>query len=72
MSEVKPFIEVYAFDECPDNWRELSTNGGDEDYIVVGSQEDWRVEDMAEKLAVCGYQTVILPDGRAAYITCHS
>lgn len=30
-----PFIKVYEFDNAPSKLRDLSTNGGDEDWIAV-------------------------------------
>lgn len=67
---MKPVAEIYVYDDCPEEWRALSDNGGDEDYIVLGG--GWLAEDIADKIAVCDMQKVELPDGRTAYITCHA
>lgn len=28
------YISIYKWDDAPQMWRDLSTNGGDEDYIA--------------------------------------
>lgn len=74
-SQIKPFIEVHRFDQCPSSWRELSNSGGDEDWIVVVNGYDdygW-AETIAEQIEHGREpQGVLLPDGRPAWICSHA
>ena len=73
-------IQVYPWDKAPEELKELSTNGGDEDWIIVGdSDQGDYVQMLAERLQVCDYQLIQvqlpnladLPSGWVA-ITCHA
>jgi hypothetical protein len=60
--------EVYRYYEAPKRYQ-ISTNGGDEDYVVIG---DYRLaEEIAERLAICGSDEYEV-DGEKFFITCHA
>lgn len=66
-------VELWAFQQAPEEWRRLSSNGGDEDFIVVAQPgNEAFAESVAERLEVCDKEKVTLPDGRTAWITCHA
>jgi len=71
-----PF-EIWKFDDAPEVYRNLSTNGGDEDWLIVfpeGETEDsqWTMEYAIERMAVCDVDYHTAPDGRRIAITCHA
>lgn len=35
----KPIVEIWYFDDAPQEWQDLSPHGGDEDYIVIMRDE---------------------------------
>jgi hypothetical protein len=76
MSDVfKKAVSIYSFHDAPKEWQALSPFGGDEDWIVVADGDE-ESEDEAEyiagRLEICASTRVKLPDGRVAFITCHS
>lgn len=70
-------ISIWRFDDAPIEMQRMSTNGGDEDWIIlfpVGMTEDnmpWEFDKMVRAMAVCDadYHTI---DGRLFAITCHA
>lgn len=75
MSNVfKKAVTIYSFHNAPKEWQALSPFGGDEDWIVIadGENSEYEAEDVADRLQVCDSERVKLPDGRTAFITCHS
>lgn len=71
-------ITIWRFEDAPEMYQRLSTNGGDEDWIVVypeGEDENTMREiDMkvVERLTVCDYDMYTAEDGRRIAITCHA
>jgi hypothetical protein len=69
---------VYRFQEAPEKFKAMSTSGGDEDWVILGDNED-DVESIAARLAVCDFEIVsrnldndlTRPFGVIA-ITCHA
>jgi hypothetical protein len=76
MSDVfKRAVSIYNFHDAPKEWQALSPFGGDEDWIIIadGDEEsEYEAEYVSGRLEVCDRARVKLPDGRIAYITCHS
>jgi hypothetical protein len=69
------FAEIWRFGDCPEDWQDLSQNGGDEDWIVVVNDHDpyGSAEDLAAYLdSMKQPQNVTLPDGREAWICSHA
>ena len=63
---------VYPFSEAPQKFRELSTNGGDEDWIIVCGRAHADVaENIANRLAVCDYDKYET-ENEIVFITCHA
>ena len=68
-------ILVWEFRSAPEEFRSLSTNGGDEDWLAVvpasfaGQYIGW-LEDGS--FGACDVDKYMLPDGRVVYIGSHS
>lgn len=72
---MKPLIEVYEFYSAPEELKNMSGNGGDEDWIIVLNGNDPRgiAEEMARKLAICDYSTHFdHANNRLVYICFHA
>ncbi len=69
-------ILVWAFYDAPEEYRKLSTNGGDEDWVAVvpaalsGKWIPWLESNSA--FGVCDVSTYPLSDGRSVYIGSHA
>lgn len=63
-------VTVYRFHEAPKELQELSPHGGDEDYIVVG-RDDNLAFTVAEKLTFCDCSEHF-HEGSYVYITAHA
>lgn len=58
--------------DLPPEWREIWNCGGDEDFVIVGTDQE-AVESWCNHLAVCDYELKgALPDGRFIGVTCHA
>lgn len=68
----EPAVTIFRFHDCPQDWRDLSEHGGDEDHIIVGNPNDYDFERVVMALTRCDNHPVILPDGRHAVITAHA
>lgn len=71
-------ITIWPFNEAPEHLQRLSTNGGDEDWVVIfpdGMTVDnmpWSIERAIDALQVCDTSYYSAPDGRLVAITCHA
>lgn len=69
-------IEIWRFDDAPQEWRELSQHGGDEDYIVLMdtllADTSWIGEVVVERVTVCNRERYDLPGGQTIFITAHA
>jgi hypothetical protein len=69
-------ILVWRFDDAPEEFRALSTHGGDEDWIAVfpvgfeGEWVGWAEE--GTSFGVCSVSEHLAPDGRVVLIGAHS
>lgn len=70
-------ILVYVFHDAPQELQDLSTNGGDEDWLAVVpaaivAQDPWMRWLECPAFGVCNVDEFMLPDGRKVVIGCHS
>lgn len=67
-------IQVWRFMEAPADLRELSTNGGDEDWLalVPAKFNDDYIGWLGTDFGCFGVETHDLPTGDKVYIGCHS
>jgi hypothetical protein len=68
-------ILVWAFHEAPDEYKYLSTNGGDEDWVAVvpaAMTDQWIPWLESNQFGACDVDTYPLPDGRVVHIGSHA
>jgi hypothetical protein len=72
----KLLIRVWEFKDAPVYFRRLSTNGGDEDWIVVvppGFFQDGITPEWIRKMDSCGEPQIIqMANGYTVYIGSHA
>lgn len=66
-------IKIWQFDKAPLKYRELSCHGGDEDFVVVMTVEEYESNPYADlivqKLTVCdSEQYCIVEGGKRLYV----
>lgn len=71
-----PTVFLWLWKQAPERYRQLSTNGGDEDYVILCTSssrfDDWdQAESLARRLAVCDFDKYEHEDG-TVWITCHA
>lgn len=71
---VLPVMQVWRFDDAPEELRRLSRHGGDEDWVVMvpAGYEPVTAMNLVERLTVSDSEVHIQPDGSAVYITAHA
>ena len=78
----KQTVFLWLWEQAPEKYRQLSTNGGDEDYVILCTEErpddkylsvtPWdQAARLADWLYVCGFSRHEHEDG-TVWITCHS
>lgn len=71
-----PFIKVWAFHDAPAEYRALSDNGGDEDYLVLIPKEWIETQPIPVWLEYGSFAPTVsfheLPDGSIICIGAHS
>lgn len=71
-------ITIWPFEDAPEHLRQLSTNGGDEDYLIIFppgmtvENMPWQIERAVDALERCETSYYDAPDGRLIAITCHA
>ena len=76
MSETKEPIQVWAFYEAPQEYRDMSPHGGDEDWVAVlpahmrGGVPFWM--EGGSRFGCCDVSEHKLPDGRVVCIGAHA
>lgn len=64
-------IEVYDYYDAPKKYQ-VSTNGGDEDWVIVAEKEDeYTAEQIADALVACDKDRHEI-GGKVVFITCHA
>jgi hypothetical protein len=74
MSKRKP-VQVWAWDDAPEEYRELSGHGGDEDWVALIPEhlyEDRYQIPWLEALGVCDVEFHPIPTGEAIAIGAHA
>lgn len=72
----KNSVEVWWYYDTPEELRQFSNHGGDEDYVILATYDNESMGEMiAEKLAICDYnraETDYKGEKMIVFITAHS
>lgn len=55
----KKMIKVWAFKDAPQEYRKLSENGGDEDWVLVMDRDEWLIKDGNNQFVAAELQGLI-------------
>jgi hypothetical protein len=69
-------MKLWRFEDAPEHLQELSTNGGDEDWLLlVPPGQDapfWVERNGLGHFGICNTDQFQLPDGSEVFIRCHA
>lgn len=69
-------ILVWKFHDAPEEYKKLSDNGGDEDWLVYvpatyNQSDDWHLRFWIDRMSAGEADIHVLPDGARVFIAAH-
>ena len=70
-----PAAQLWMFHDAPRELRDLSSHGGDEDWVLLvpkSMDASCYMDSIAAAIGVCGTSRDVLPNGDVVYIGAHA